>query len=413
MRRSPGTIGGGDGREWEATVSGWLVAGALAGGLLAWPGALAGQVTGQPPEQRVEERPVTPDVERPQEAGAQHEVRRGDTLWDLARRYLSDPFQWPDIFELNRDVVEDPHWIYPGEDLRLPGSAPRDATRVADRAAGAAQEAPAEQQVPRRPGGMSRFGGTSLFDESPSSGNVLGALGVEEYRPSPLVSASDHYRAPYLAEGDVLGPSAVTARKIEGNPLGLSLPAAIRGHHEVVLALGGLSVEQGERLQAVRPSRSLGAHGRVVRPMAMLEVRAVEGDSARAEVLEVFGDYRVGDAVVGAEPFAFEMNRRRPAAESAMVVDVLGYDVEQVLLGRGDMVFLDVGSSAGVRLGDEFAVFGSDERRPAEADWNDRMAVVRVVRVQPRTATAMVVDVQELGVEPGVPARLVFRAAGE
>ncbi len=51
-----------------------------------------------------------------------HTVVKGETLWGLAQQYLSDPFRWPEIYNLNKSLIADPHWIYPGQTLRIPGS---------------------------------------------------------------------------------------------------------------------------------------------------------------------------------------------------------------------------------------------------------------------------------------------------
>lgn len=47
-----------------------------------------------------------------------HIVAAGDTLWDLSRQYLNDPYLWPQIWEQNH-YVANPHWIYPGDPLLI------------------------------------------------------------------------------------------------------------------------------------------------------------------------------------------------------------------------------------------------------------------------------------------------------
>lgn len=47
-----------------------------------------------------------------------HMVRRGDTLWGICGYYFENPYQWPRIWSYNPQI-HNPHWIYPGDEVRL------------------------------------------------------------------------------------------------------------------------------------------------------------------------------------------------------------------------------------------------------------------------------------------------------
>lgn len=49
-------------------------------------------------------------------------VREGDSLWWIAkyRDIYNDPYLWPILYEANKNVIKDPHKIYPGMKLRIP-----------------------------------------------------------------------------------------------------------------------------------------------------------------------------------------------------------------------------------------------------------------------------------------------------
>ena len=66
--------------------------------------------------------PITfgPALVDPYHGFAQYTVVAGDTLSGIADKYYGDPNRWPTIFEANRNQLQDPDHIFPGQVLRIP-----------------------------------------------------------------------------------------------------------------------------------------------------------------------------------------------------------------------------------------------------------------------------------------------------
>jgi len=69
---------------------------------------------------RAEEGEATETVETVTEK-SKHTVVHANTLWDLAKHFYKDPFQWRRIYEANKADIKDPHWIYPNQIFIIPG----------------------------------------------------------------------------------------------------------------------------------------------------------------------------------------------------------------------------------------------------------------------------------------------------
>lgn len=56
--------------------------------------------------------------EIPHESGLYYTIQKGDTLWDLSKRFFDSPDLWPDLWNKNSEIAN-PHRIYPGERIRV------------------------------------------------------------------------------------------------------------------------------------------------------------------------------------------------------------------------------------------------------------------------------------------------------
>ena len=336
-----------------------------------------------------------------------HTVREGDTLWDLAGRYFSDPLLWPEIYRQNTMVVEDPHWIYPGEVLRLSGTGevsaiPQDvgpAGQVVD--AERFADADVRGDDDRAPLDTRLFVRRSRVDPDQAS---LAAYQTKAAKP---LNANEFYSSGFLTEGrsfpfgKLIGPA--TPKEIGATRM--QETAQLFTKIFVDPPSGG-TYQIGDSLLIVVLTRDIGGYGRVVVPTGLAQVTEIDGERNIAEVVAVFGDIRARQRVLLVEPFPDPGAVRTLPIEDGIQARFLGSRDSEILKGPLDFVFLDKGRQEGVALGDVFELYATpSERGGVESDIEEIMATVRVVHMGDRSATARVMGVNAPDISKGTPAR--------
>jgi LysM repeat protein len=79
----------------------------------------------EPAEEPAEKEPAVtvppaPAEEKKSAEPVTYRVKRGDSLWKLARKFYGDPNLWKKIYDANKDVIKNPNRIYPGQTLKIP-----------------------------------------------------------------------------------------------------------------------------------------------------------------------------------------------------------------------------------------------------------------------------------------------------
>ena len=82
---------------------------------LSAPGSLFGPDPGAPAADGMDKVSAAPASGQAPEL---HVVQKGDTLWSLCSKYFNDPWRWPRLWAAN-PVITNPHWIFPGDVIRL------------------------------------------------------------------------------------------------------------------------------------------------------------------------------------------------------------------------------------------------------------------------------------------------------
>jgi LysM repeat protein len=359
-----------------------------------------------------------------------HTVRPGDTLWDLAKKYRGDPFLWPDIYRLNTAVVEDPHWIYPGEVLRLTPADNVKAVPSADTPVPPDQVAsnnPSKASGDTTASGRGIAGGDSVSAGMPDVAmddpnyvslfptskpqlvqETLRAYTNQPYRP---LRRSEFYASGFLTEGEKLP---------FGQLLGPLLPSQIRSYSNRDLATlhssvgieapAGGSYQVGDSLLLANLGADVEHYGRVVIPMGLVQVTEATDGRYLAKVVAVYGPIRKGQYVLPAARFTPADTVRAKPVANGIRGRLLAGRGRQELKAPQMVVFLDKGRQDGVAPGDIFEARRQPQRLADGAmRIDDVMAVFQIVRVGERSATARVLNVLSPDIPPGTEVRQVAK----
>lgn len=339
-----------------------------------------------------------------------HTVLKGDTLWDIAKAYLGDPFLWPQIYKLNTDVVENPHWIYPGEVLKLEAVAGQTAVPTTDTPPPVARAEPAPAPTPPAPmpeqvqqGRQGSDDGLDLFRRKRVSDVQNAFKTYREAKFHPL-RAGEFYSSGFLTEGDnlpwgeLLGP--VTPEQIESG----RNRAAVQSYTSVGMrAPSGATYSIGDTLVIVERREGPIGYGQIVVPTGMVRVTAQNGDQTVGEVFAVYGPIRNGQSLMPAEKFNDPGSTAYHAVSGGVEGRVLVSRDLHELRHPQEVIFIDIGRDKGVAMGDLFQArrtAGPQDKTEANAV-DELMAVLQVIHVRGRTATVKVINVISPDIKPG------------
>jgi len=344
--------------------------------------------------------PTVAPAAAPVEGEVTHVVKKGDTLWDIAKAYLKDPFRWPEVFQRNTDVVENPHWIYPGEVIRISGSEvrPEVLARVMTRPV-----------APPAPTGMERtvFSTLPAFvsDRIPGTGEVLGrdAVGV--------VRVGEVEAAPYVdREGGPRGAGRLAAAYDRPGIAAKASDQRFQLEDPVFVQVpNGRVARVGDRYLVVVPGPSIDDGTQLMIPTGIVRVESVvAGQPALARVVRQFGDIRLDQLLVAVESAVPAATAARTPVSNGRSAHVLWVHNDPVLPTLQSYVVLSLEAGNDVAVGDQFTLMDAtvDETHPAP---HVPAAVAQVVRVTPFAITALVVDHDQPTVRAGMPARLTAR----
>ena len=295
-------------------------------------------------------------------AGAQSDeptiyvVKKGDTLWGLSDRFLSDPFYWPNLWARNQ-VITNPHLIFPGQRLRV---YPDRIEIVEEEPASPAPAAP-EEVVQER-----------IFTATGSEGYLL-ETAIE---PTGHIIQTNHGRL-------IVGQEDLVYTDI-GTEMG-----AVSGDRFSII----------KKVKKVYHPETGNFMGYKFIPLGSLELVDMEAKSSRAIIINSYLEIGPGSWLVPYQSKRLEIPLK--AANKNLDGYIIDSRMGNISIGEEDAVYLDLGKNQGLELGNmlyvvrDVPVDKTYLTRDVGALPQEVLGAAVVVELSDNTSTALMVKTAE------------------
>ena len=265
------------------------------------------------------------------ETGFYYTIQKGDTLWDLSQHFNNSPWLWPELWEGN-DQISNPHWIFPGERIRLYKKS--GAQAVASGQSDQSERMPTV--VPVQPKAAQDSGGPFFMYSS------IDRVG---FIRSPAVSAAGSIfevqgRKVLISEGDM-----VYIRPSQDSTADMLIPG---GRHTVYRTMK--PTDARDSIETIGTQHYI---------LGIVEVTKKEPDMVIAKVLKSFRSIKVDDLVMPYSPRHEKIQLRpsTPGIDGKIIIPEEHTD----LAGEYVLAFIDKGRVDNIQVGQQYSIYSKQK----------------------------------------------------
>jgi len=350
--------------------------------------------------------------------GGTHTVKKGDTLWDIAKQYLNDPFLWPEVYRINTDVVEDPHWIYPNEVLKLP------ANTIATNTGAEVTTVVDDRMSPMPKTDLTeapRARGATVFSLSASRRvATVSRFGASATAfPHPAVRVGETFAAPWLdrENGPADQGTIVGSAEISGIATTTPRSRMLNEERAYITLPKDIVPSRGDRYLAFQLGPVLENGSQMVEPTGVVEVeRAESGDASTVRIITQYSNVEAGQGIIPIDRFTLGNDARPAPLMLGTEGTVVFIAQNSVLPSVQSYVVIDVTAKDGAKVGDQYTLYAPRHKMLVKGRGDmeatvpeERIALGQVVKVTDRGTTLIIVDQQNPAVKVGTRARLTAR----